>query len=136
MRMTEEKFWLVKKLDKAQCTHKEIAQAIGCKPSSVGKFKSYKTWEEYCEFKNKYAEKVRNKKQYAQEDLREVATSYKPATLDDVIAMMEKIHEDAVDMHLAIMELVNWEVSKQKQKEEWWAKKEDEKKSWNWRSRA
>ena len=125
--MTEEKFWLVKKLSKANCTHKEIAQAMGCKPSSVGKFKSYKTWEEYCEFKNKYAEKVRNKKQCAQEDLMEVVTNYKEPTLMGLHDMLEKKLDELIG---ATRQLIGWEERKQAQKEAYWAKQREQKRSY------
>lgn len=127
MRFTKNDFWLLKKLDKAGCTRQEIAERIGCKPNSISQYKKFETWEDYCEYKSKHAKEVRDRKQYAQEDLREVYTANENPTVMDMYSLLA--HELA-DLKELTRQLIGWEERKQAQKEEYWAKQREQKRSY------
>lgn len=139
MRMTEEKFNLLLALKVTGLTHAEKAKIVGCKKSSIALYTRFNSWAEYEEHKKIVAKRTADSKaQNTREidvDPREVeeVTIEKTsgtATLSDVIEKMQQIHEDAVDIHLAIMALVNWEERKQELKQAYIAKKEERRRNY------
>lgn len=124
MRMTKEKLELLIALRNSKLTHAEKAKVIGCKTSSIALFNRFDSWEEYEAHKKTWAAKQRAKKGVAP---RKEQLDPKTATLDDVIAKMQEIHDAVVAFN---KDLVGWEERKQANKEAYWAKQEEKKKSY------
>ena len=120
MRMTEEKFNTLKKLQGSKFTNAEKAKMVGLQPQSIKQYDRFSTWDEYCAYKaNLCAKQAAKKGSAGVEQLK--MDIYQTATLDDVIAKMQEIHEEVVDLNINIRSLIGWEEKKQAQKEAYWA---------------
>lgn len=127
--MTEEKFNTLKKLQGSKFTNAEKAKMVGLQPQSIKQYDRFSTWDEYCAYKaNLCAKQAAKKGSAGVEQLK--MDIYQTSTLDMVIEKMQQLHEDLVDLHLGVMKLIGWEERKQAQKEEYWAKQREQKRSY------
>ncbi len=116
MRMTKDKFDTLKKLQGSQFTNAEKAKMVGLQPQSVTQYNRFDTWEDFCNYKaNLKARKaVKDVEPY------KVQLKLQTATLDDVIAKMQEIHDSVVEIHECMLRDSNWTAEPQETERRGW----------------
>lgn len=118
MKMTEEKFNMLKKLVGKLSTG-EVAQIVGLKPQSIPAYGRFKTWEDYQAYKVEH-----NAKQKAMKKPKQLEIPMPHATTDTRYKLLT--NELLADIADKLQQLIDMEVRKNEKRDAYHARKGDQ----------